>query len=69
MSTTPHHDDLAKVLAAALKIQPDKKRAKYFIETEPIAAFGGRTLLQMVAQGRSEAAISYIESIAAGFVG
>jgi hypothetical protein len=69
MSTTPHHDDLAKVLAAALKIQPDKKRAEYFIESEPIAAFGGRTLLQMVAQGRTEAAIGYIESIAAGFVG
>lgn len=69
MSTTPHHDDLAKVLAAALKIQPDRKRAEFFIETQRISAFGGRTLLQMVAQGRTEAAISYIESIAAGFVG
>ena len=69
MSTTPHHDDLAKVLAAALKVQPDRKRAESFIETQPIAAFGGRTLRHMVEQGRTEAAISYIESIAAGFVG
>lgn len=69
MSTTPHHDDLAKVLAAALKVQPDRKRAESFIETRPIAVFGGRTVLQMVAQGRTEAAIRYIESLAAGFVG
>lgn len=69
MSTTPHHDDLARVLAALLRVQPDPKRAEDFIESEPIAAFGGRTLIQLVAEGRTEAAISYIESIAAGFVG
>lgn len=69
MSTTSHHDDLSRVLAAVLKVRPDEKRAKDFIKTEPIAAFGGRTLLQLVAEGRTEAAISYIESIASGFVG
>ncbi|MBU6441033.1 MAG: hypothetical protein KGR99_11910 [Betaproteobacteria bacterium] len=69
MSTTPHHEDLARVLAAVLKVQPDKKRAKDFIESEPIAAFSGMTLLQLTAQGRTEAAISYVESIASGFLG
>ena len=69
MSTTSHHDDFAKVLAAALKVQPDQQRAEDFIMTEPIAAFGGRTLLRLVAEGRTEVAISYIESIASGFAG
>ncbi|MDE2104312.1 MAG: hypothetical protein KGL39_44150 [Patescibacteria group bacterium] len=69
MPTTPHGDDFAKVLAAALRVQPNQQRAEDFLATEPIAAFGGRTLLQLVAQGRTEAAIGYIESIASGFVG
>ena len=69
MSTTPHPDGLARVLAAVLKVQPDEKRAEDFIKSEPIAAFGGMTLLQLVAEGRTEAAISYVESIATGFVG
>ena len=69
MPTTPHGDDFAKVLAAALEVQPDQQRAEDFIKTEPIVAFGGRTLLQLVAEGRTEAAIGYIESVASGFVG
>ncbi|TAM20222.1 MAG: hypothetical protein EPN65_01440 [Pandoraea sp.] len=69
MSTTPHHDDFAKVLAAALEVQPDQQRAEIFIKIEPIAAFGGRTLLQLVAEGRTDAAISYLESISSGFEG
>ena len=43
--------------------------AEDFVKTEPIAAFGSRTLLQLVSEGRTEAAIAYIESIASGFVG
>ena len=52
MSDTQYHDDLANVLAAALQRQPDQKLAESWIKTEPITAFGGRTLLQMVAQVR-----------------
>lgn len=69
MSTTPHHNDFAKVLAAALEVQPERQRAENFIKTEPIPAFAGRTLLQLVAEGRTDAAISYIGSISSGFVG
>ncbi len=61
--------DLVRVLSAALEIQPDAQRAVYFVKNEPIAAFRHKTLLQLVAEGRAEDAVNYLESLAAGFVG
>ena len=69
MSTLPHQRALASVLAAALQVQPDQQLAEEFVRNEPIAAFGGKTLLNLTEEGRAKDAIDYIESIASGFVG
>lgn len=61
--------DVMRVLSAAVAVQPDQQRAVFLIKNEPIPAFRHKTLLQLVQEGRTEDAISYLESISAGFVG
>jgi DNA-binding CsgD family transcriptional regulator len=61
--------DLMRVLSAVLAVQPDTERALFMIKNEPISAFRHKTILQLVAEGRTEDAIDYLESISAGFSG
>jgi len=61
--------DLMRVLSAVLAVQPDKERALFMIKNEPISAFRHKTILELVAEGRTEDAIDYLESISAGFSG
>ena len=61
--------DVMRVLSAAVAVQPDQHRAIFLIKNEPIPAFRHKTLLQLVQEGRTEDAISYLESISVGFVG
>lgn len=61
--------DVMRVLSAAVAVQPDQQRAIFLIKNEPIPAFRHKTLLQLVQEGRTEDAISYLESISVGFVG
>lgn len=61
--------DVMRVLSAAVAVQPDPQRAIFLIKNEPIPTFRHKTLLQLVQDGRTEDAVSYLESISAGFVG
>ena len=61
--------DLMRVLLAAAAVQSDPQRAIFLIKNEPIPAFRDKTLLQLVGEGRTEDAVSYLESIGTGFVG
>lgn len=61
--------DLMRVLSAATAVQPDTARAVFMVKNEPIPAFGHKTLLQLVQEGRTDDAIDYLESISAGFTG
>ncbi len=61
--------DLVELLSAALQVQPDRQRAASFLRHEPIAAFGQKTLLQLVQDGRAADAKRYLESVGAGFTG
>jgi len=61
--------DLMRVLSAASEVQPDTEQALFMIKNEPIPAFRHKTLLQLVQEGRTEDAVDYLESIAAGFTG
>ena len=61
--------DLMRVLSAAVAVQPDPQRAIFLIKNEPIPTFRHKTLLQLVQDGRTEDAVSYLESIGAGYVG
>lgn len=61
--------NLVELLSAALAVQADRQRAASFLRNEPIAAFGHKTLLQLVRDGRTADARRYLESVSAGFTG
>lgn len=61
--------DLVRVLSAAALVQPNREQAISLIGNVPIPAFRDKTVLQMVAEGRVEDAIDYLESIRSGAVG
>lgn len=61
--------DLMRVLSAASIVRPDQEQALFLIKNAPIPAFRHKTILQLVAEGRTEDAIDYLESISSGYVG
>lgn len=61
--------DLMRVLSATSVVQPDRDRALFLIKNAPIPAFRHKTILQLVAEGRTEDAVDYLESVGSGFVG
>ncbi|MGO4408404.1 hypothetical protein AB4Z10_29680 [Bosea sp. RAF48] len=61
--------DLMRVLSAASTVQPNQDRALFLIKNAPIPAFRHKTILQLVAEGRTNDAIDYLESVSSGYVG
>ena len=61
--------DVMRVVSVAVAIQPDQQRAIFLIKNAPIPAFRHKTLLQLMQEGRTEDAISYLDSISGGTVG
>ena len=61
--------DLMRVLSAASIVRPDQEQALFLIKNAPIPAFRHKTILQLVAEGRTEDAIDYLESVSSGYVG
>ncbi len=61
--------DVMRVLSAASQMQPDTERAWFLIKNAPIPEFGHRTLLTVIAEGRTDAAVTYLDSVSSGFVG
>lgn len=68
MSGEPVSDE-SRVLAAATQLAGDRERALRWYEQEKLQLFGGSTAAQLVAQGRAEDLIRYIESLEAGPAG
>jgi hypothetical protein len=56
------------VLQAVEAISGDHDRAVAWLQ-EPLAAFGGKTALELIAEGRTDAVLRYLASITSGFVG
>ncbi len=54
-----------QVLSAALEVANDRDRAIYWYRNVPIAEFGHRTAEQLVADNKTEAVLSYLDSIGA----
>jgi Protein of unknown function (DUF2384) len=57
-----------RVLQAVEAISGDHDRAVAWLQ-EPLAAFGGKTALGLIAEGHSDTVLRYLASIASGFVG
>ena len=57
-----------RVLLAAEAISGGHDQAFAWLQ-EPIAAFGGKAALELVAEGRTDDLLGYIQSFESGYVG
>jgi len=63
-------DGLIRVLQAVLALgSNDPQSIIDGIRNSPIRSFDGKTVLEMIAAGRTADVIDYLESISAGYVG
>ncbi len=60
--------DQERVISAAEAVFGDHVKAIEWL-SQPLDTFGGKTPLQLIAEGRTESLIGYIQSFESGFVG
>jgi len=56
--------ELLRVLAAASELTGDPHRAAFLVRNEPLRAFGYKTADTLVQEGRADAVVAYLESLA-----
>jgi transcriptional regulator with XRE-family HTH domain len=61
--------DALRALSAAYEVSHDRDRSLYWFRNTPIPEFAHRTAEQLVAEGRVDAIVSYLSSIASGSSG
>lgn len=61
--------DMLRVLAVATALTGDDKRAAFLLRHEPLPAFGYKTADSLIQEGRTDAVIGYLESLAGGAAG
>ncbi|MGY0561684.1 DNA-binding protein [Luteimonas sp. A277] len=61
--------DILRVLAVATAVTGDEGRALFLIRNEPLRAFGYKTADILVQEGRTDAVVAYLESLAGGAAG
>ncbi|MCX5565670.1 DUF2384 domain-containing protein [Alcaligenes phenolicus] len=61
--------DMVRVLTVAAEVTCDEKRAVFLLRNEPLRAFGYKTADTLVQEGRADAIIAYLESLAGGAAG
>jgi len=61
--------DMVKVLAVATEMTGDLERAAFLVRNEPLRAFGYKTADDLIQDGRADAVIAYLESLAGGAAG
>jgi len=61
--------DALRALSAAYEITHDRDRSIFWFRNEPIPEFSHRTAEQIVADGKTDAVINYLTSIASGSSG
>ena len=61
--------DMVRVLAAATAMTGDEARAVFLLRNEPLRAFGYKTAETLVQEGRTDAVVAYLESLAGGAAG
>lgn len=61
--------EMLRVLAVATEITDDAERAVFLLRNEPVRAFGHKTADALVQEGRADAVIAYLESLASGSIG
>lgn len=61
--------DMVRVLAVATEMTGDEKRAAFLLRNESPRAFGYKTADALIQEGRTDAVIAYLESLAGGATG
>ncbi|MBA1264531.1 DUF2384 domain-containing protein [Pseudomonas stutzeri] len=61
--------DMVKVLAVATEMAGNLERAASLLRNEPLRAFGYKTADDLVQEGRADAVIAYLKSLAGGAAG
>jgi hypothetical protein len=61
--------DLIRVLVVAAEVTGDEKRAAFLLRNAPLRAFGYKTADVLIQEGRADAVIAYLKSVASGAVG
>ncbi|WP_199097666.1 antitoxin Xre/MbcA/ParS toxin-binding domain-containing protein [Dyella sp. ASV21] len=56
------------VIAAVESISGDRAKAVWWL-SQPLATFGGKTALELNAEGRANDVIRYLQSFESGYVG
>lgn len=61
--------DMLRVLTVATEMTGDAERAVFLLRNEPLKSFGYKTADTLVQEGRTDAVIAYLESLAGGAAG
>lgn len=61
--------DMIRVLAVATAMTGDEGRAVFLLRNEPLKAFEYKTAETLVQEGRTDAVVAYLESLAGGAAG
>ncbi len=61
--------DMLRVLTVATEMTGDPDRAAFLLRNEPLKSFGYKTADTLIQEGRADAVIAYLESLAGGAAG
>ena len=61
--------DMLRALAVALEMTGDAPRAAFMLRNEPLKAFDYKTADTLIQEGRADAVIDYLQSLAGGAAG
>ncbi|CCG38360.1 DNA-binding protein [Xanthomonas citri pv. mangiferaeindicae] len=61
--------NLSRLLVAMAQVQPDERQVVFHLKNTPIPALEFATLLEVVKQGRTDDALTYLRTVAAGSAG
>lgn len=61
--------EMVTVLGVATEMSSDLGRAAFLVRNEPLRAFGYKTADDLIQDGRADAVIAYLESLAGGAAG
>lgn len=59
---------MERVISAAEVVSEDRAKAIEWL-SQPLATFAGKTVLELIAEGRTHDVIGYLQSCESGFVG
>jgi hypothetical protein len=60
--------DVERVILAAEAVSGDHDKAVWWL-SQPLATFAGKTAPELIAEGRTDDVIGYLQSCESGFVG